>query len=82
MPFASALLHGKEVFLKTEESKVYREMLENITKDIEEKVIRIELIYKDKVKDLSTLIGRTAHIKALSYLPIIDLYTFLLSKKI
>lgn len=57
-------------------------MYNNIVKPIESKIIRLEVVFNDKVKDLSGFIGRTAHIKVLSYLPTIDLYCYLISKRI
>lgn len=42
--------------------------------------MRFELVFKDKVTDLSGFIGRTAHIKALSHLPVIRLYSDIISK--
>lgn len=40
VPYWSAILEDKNFFFETESSKVYKNMLENLTKDIEEKIIR------------------------------------------
>lgn len=48
-------------------------MLDNLTKDIEEKIIRCEIIFNEKAKDLSNFIGRTAHIKILNFIPGLEL---------
>lgn len=80
VPFDSALLLGRDFFYETSSAKIHQQMYQNMISKIEDKIIRFEIVYKDKVKDLSGFIGRTAHIKALSYLPIIELYVTLISK--
>jgi hypothetical protein len=50
-------------------------MVDNLTKNIEEKIIRCEIIFNEKAKDLSNFIGRTAHIKILNFIPVLELFT-------
>lgn len=69
MPYWSAILEDKNFIIETQAAKIYKELLLNITKEIEEKIIRCEIIYNEKSKDLSNFIGRTAHIKLLNYIP-------------
>lgn len=71
-----------DFFYQSESAKTYKTIYNNLTKPIESKLIRLEIIFNDKVKDLSGFIGRTAHIKVLSFLPTIDLYCHLISKRL
>ena len=74
VPYWSAILEDKSFIIETQTAKIYKELLLNITKDIEEKIIRCEIVYNEKAKDLSNFIGRTAHIKLLNYIPGIELF--------
>lgn len=60
-----------DFFIQSESAKIYKAMHNNIVKPIEDRIVRLEIIFNDKVKDLSGFIGRTAHIKVLSFLPVI-----------
>lgn len=71
-----------DFFYESSSARTYQTIYNNILKSVEDKLIRMEIVYNEKVKDLSTLIGRTGHIKVLSFLPIIDLYTHLVSKQL
>lgn len=75
VPYWSAILEGKSFIFETEAAKVYHLMLDNLTKDIEQKIIRCEILFNEKGKDISNLIGRTAHIKILNFIPGIELFT-------
>lgn len=71
-----------EFFYQSESAKIYKTMFNNLVKPIENKIVRLEILFNDRIKDLSGFIGRTAHIKVLSFLPVIDLYCHLVSKRI
>lgn len=74
------MLHSKDFFFETESSKTYKTLLNNILEHTNNNLLRIELVYNDKIKDISSLIGRTAHIKALNHVVTIDMLSFLLQK--
>ena len=81
VPFSSAMMQSMDFFYESASARVYQTVYNNLMKGIADKVIRVEIKYNDKVKDLSGFIGRTAHIKVLSCLPIIELYTHLICKQ-
>ncbi len=83
VPYTSAVLRDHDFLFKTENAKAYRGMLEGINKSIEKAdVCRGELVFNYKIKDLSSFIGRTAHIKILSHINTFEHLYFLIRASI
>lgn len=49
MPFSSAMLQDMDFFYQSESAKVYKAMFTNLVKPIENKIVRLEIFFNDKI---------------------------------
>ncbi len=66
-------MRDKDFFFETKEAKVYKRLFKNLTERLEGKIIRLEAIYKVKINDISSFVGRTAHIRILNCIEVMEM---------